>query len=170
MAIDKKFSVPQFEAYLSRCRDYAMRESCRALAFLAEKCVNRIRDRSSEDSWIDHTGNLRSSIGYLITMDGKPITQGGFKPTEAPGGNGGEGQQVGAKYVSQIASRYASEPLVLVVVAGMEYALFVEALDNKDVLADTELWARSEWKKQEPMLRAKIERGWETIAREINVR
>lgn len=164
MAIDKSFSVPQFKAYLLRCQGYAVEQTYKALAYLAEKSVNRIRDRSAEDSWIDRTGNLRSSIGYLITMNGKPITQGGFKQTTAPEGNGGEGQQVGATYASHIASIYASTPLVLVIVAGMEYAVYVEARENKDVLADTELWARKEWKKQEPELKAKIERGWEKLA------
>ncbi len=167
MAINKSFSVPQFEAYLLRCQEYAVEQTYKALAYLAEKSVNRIRDRSAEASWIDRTGNLRSSIGYLITMNGKPITQGGFKPTAAPGGNGGEGQQVGAKYASQIASIYASMPLVLIIVAGMEYAVYVEARDNKDVLADTELWAREEWKKQEPELKTKIMRGWEKIAQQM---
>jgi len=169
MAIERSFSVPQFEAYLSRCQEYAMQEAYRALANLAERSVNRIRDRSAEDSWIDHSGNLRSSVGYLITMNGKPMVQGGFQPTNAPDGKGGEGQKVGQEYAESIASRYASSPIALVIVAGMEYAVYVEALENKDVLADTELWARAEWEKSEPKLKAKIERGWKTIAREMNV-
>lgn len=36
-----------------------------------------------------------------------------------------------------------SQVYALVVVAAMNYADFVEAKENKDVLASTELWARS---------------------------
>ena len=43
--------------------------------------------------------------------------------------------------ISQLASEY-SNTYALVVVAGMNYADYVEALENKDVLASTELWAK----------------------------
>ena len=39
-------------------------------------------------------------------------------------------------------------------VAGMNYAEFVEAMDNKDVLASTELWARE----QVPLMLEKLKR------------
>lgn len=44
--------------------------------------------------------------------------------------------------VSDLAKEY-SQVYALVVVAAMNYADFVEAKENKDVLASTELWARS---------------------------
>ena len=44
--------------------------------------------------------------------------------------------------VQELASEY-SKVFALVVVAAMNYADFVEAKENKDVLASTELWARS---------------------------
>ena len=40
-------------------------------------------------------------------------------------------------------SKEYSQVYALVVVAAMNYADFVEAKENKDVLASTELWARS---------------------------
>jgi hypothetical protein len=45
--------------------------------------------------------------------------------------------------LDELASLYA-ETYALAVVAAMDYASFVEARDNKDVLASTELWARGE--------------------------
>lgn len=45
--------------------------------------------------------------------------------------------------IEELASKYA-ETYALVVVAAMEYADFVEAMKNKDVLASTELWAKRE--------------------------
>ena len=44
--------------------------------------------------------------------------------------------------VADLAKEY-SQVYALVVVAAMNYADFVEAKENKDVLASTELWARS---------------------------
>ena len=41
----------------------------------------------------------------------------------------------------------SAETYALVVVAGMDYAEAVEARDNKDVLASTELWAKQEIQK-----------------------
>lgn len=44
--------------------------------------------------------------------------------------------------IADLAKEY-SQVYALVVVAAMNYADFVEAKKNKDVLASTELWARS---------------------------
>ena len=44
--------------------------------------------------------------------------------------------------ISDLAKEY-SRVYALVVVAAMNYADFVEAIESKDVLASTELWARS---------------------------
>lgn len=44
--------------------------------------------------------------------------------------------------IAGLAKEY-SQVYALVVVAAMNYADFVEAKENKDVLASTELWARS---------------------------
>ena len=45
--------------------------------------------------------------------------------------------------VKDLASKY-SDTYALVVVAAMEYADYVEAIDSKDVLASTEIYAKSE--------------------------
>lgn len=155
--------------YLKRCHELAMDLTYKAMAKLGELCINRIRDRSSDDSWKDHTGNLRSSIGYMITRDGKPIVKGGFQPTSAPEGNGGKGRQNGENYVDSLTSQYASYQLAMVVVAGMEYAIYVEAHDNKDVLASTEIWARNKWKSEEPKLKAAIEAAWDRLAKQMKI-
>ena len=38
----------------------------RALLYLGEQSIIKVRDRSGEDSWFDQTGNLRSSVGYAL--------------------------------------------------------------------------------------------------------
>ena len=117
-------------------------EIFRALAYLGEQCIKRIRDRAGEDSWFDQTGNLRSSIGYAIYGEGRKIIESDFAVVK----NGSQGTSEGKRMVDELASKY-SETYALVVVAGMEYADAVEARDNKDVLASTELWAKAEIQK-----------------------
>ena len=109
-----------------------------ALAFLGEKCVIKVRDRTGEDSWFDQTGNLRSSIGYAVYNDGRKVIESTFQQVL----NGSEGTVEGRKLIDELAKKY-SETYALVLVAGMNYAADVEAMENKDVLASTELWARS---------------------------
>lgn len=169
MPIEAQFKENALEEYIHRCHELAMDYIFEAFANLAEQCVNRIRDRSAKESWVDHTGNLRSSIGYIITINGQPAVSGGFKPTNARQGNGEQGQKRGPEYANEILSAYSSKPIALVVVAGMEYAVSVEAMSNKDVLAATELWARGEWAKREPELRETIENAWEKLAKQMNI-
>ena len=109
-----------------------------AFSKLGEECTARIRDRSAEESWIDHTSNLRSSIGYAVYDYGIKSVESTFSTI----GSGAEGSSEGKKMVQELASEY-SKVFSLVVVAAMYYADFVEAKENKDVLASTELWARS---------------------------
>ena len=111
-------------------------EIIRAFSYLGEQCIKRIRDRSAEESWIDQTGNLRSSIGYAVYEYGKETIRSAFKKVL----NGSDGTQQGEKYLDSLSSSY-SDTYALVVVAGMSYAEFVEARDDKDVLASTKLWA-----------------------------
>lgn len=109
------------------------------LNYLGLLCIKRIRDRSGDESWYDQTGNLRSSIGYAIYSHGMKQIESTFNAVLG----GSEGSQKGRKMVSDLASKY-SDTYALVVVAAMEYADYVEAIDSKDVLASTEIYAKSE--------------------------
>lgn len=98
----------------------------------------RIRDRSAKESWIDHTGNLRSSIGFAVYEQGSKFMESAFSQVLS----GTDGSVKGKKMINDLAKEY-SRVYALVVVAGMEYAGDVEALESKDVLASTKLWATS---------------------------
>ena len=115
------------------------RLTIRALSRLGEQCVKRVRDRAGKDSWYDQTGNLRSSVGYVIAHNGNIIRYSDFNQVK----DGSEGVNEGKDLAEEIVRRFSNN-YVLVVVAGMHYAEYVEARDNKDVLASTELWARDE--------------------------
>ncbi len=103
--------------------------------------VKFVRDRTAEESWMDQTGNLRSSIGYGIVQDGK-LVRGKFEQVK----DGVKGKAEGPSYLQQLASEIPTG-MALIIVAGMDYAAYVEAIENKDVLAKAELMVREELKK-----------------------
>ncbi|WP_333689591.1 hypothetical protein [Barnesiella intestinihominis] len=141
---------------LSEVHDMLMREAerverltIRALSKLGEQCVTKIRDRAGDKSWYDQTGNLRSSVGYVIAHNKNIIQYSTFNQVK----QGSEGVKTGKDLAKELAKRYSNN-YVLIVVAGMNYAEFVEAMDNKDVLASTELWARE----KVPLMLEKLKR------------
>ena len=141
---------------LSEVHDMLMREAerverltIRALSKLGEQCVTKIRDRAGDKSWYDQTGNLRSSVGYVIAHNKNIIQYSTFNQVK----QGSEGVKTGKDLAKELAKRYSNN-YVLIVVAGMNYAEFVEAMDNKDVLSSTELWARE----QVPLMLEKLKR------------
>ena len=141
---------------LSEVHDMLMREAervesltIRALSKLGEQCVTKIRDRAGDKSWYDQTGNLRSSVGYVIAHNKNIIQYSAFNQVK----QGSEGVKTGKDLAEKLAKRYSNN-YVLIVVAGMNYAEFVEAMDNKDVLSSTELWV----KEQVPLMLEKLKR------------
>ena len=112
----------------------------------------------TEGNYQDWTGNLRSSIGYVIVRDGLIIQESSFDKVRGAGdnmalvnfktkdgrsvkfavqgtsGDGSEGQQMGKRLVYDLANTY-SRGYVLICVVGMKYAVYVEAMDNKDVIS-----------------------------------
>ena len=99
-------------------------------AEIGEKCVNEARKKHS---YTDRTGNLTSSIGYVIAVDGQVIRQGGFERFK----DGDDGVKSGPGLASEIATQ-TSKGIALIVVAGMNYARYV-ADRGKNVLQSAEL-------------------------------
>lgn len=106
---------------------------------MGEKSVIEAKDRSQELSWYDRSGNLRSSIGYVIVCNGRVLKESGFKQVQ----QGSAGIKQGRELAIELASKY-SGGYALIVVAGMNYADKVEAMDNKVVLSSAELYAKQE--------------------------
>lgn len=143
--------MSEVDSYLKAEAERIHRLTIRALANLGEQCVRMARDRAPELSWIDRTGNLRSSIGYIITYKGNIVQYSDFRQVK----QGSEGTKTGKDFAEEIAKQLSNE-YVLVVVAGMNYAEYVEAMDNKDVLATPELFANKEWPKMFERLKRQI--------------
>lgn len=140
MAITADFSINDVIDLFNAIPDIIAEEIVRALSYLGEECVIKIRDRSAEASWYDQTGNLRSSVGYAVYQNGNISVESSFNQVK----NGTVGVNEGKKTIIELATKYANNEFTLVILAGMEYAEYVEAMENKDVLASTELWARGE--------------------------
>lgn len=134
--------IAAFAAYTAAVEKIVNVRMQTALQMLGSECVNKIRDRRQEESWFDQTGNLRSSIGMAVVNRGKIAVESAFKTIL----KGAKGSEEGRKYVESLAHLFA-DTYSLVVVAGMSYAEYVEAMESKDVLASTEVWASKELKK-----------------------
>lgn len=131
-------SASALDAFLQRAARKIQENVLKALSKLGDESVVRIRTRSAKESWIDHTGNLRSSIGFAVYEQGSKYMESAFSQVLS----GTDGSVKGKKMINDLAKEY-SRVYALVVVAGMEYAGEVEALESKDVLASTKIWATS---------------------------
>lgn len=105
----------------------------RQLLYCAEEIINAAR---STNSYKDRTGNLRSSLGCIVAVNGQVAGQRGFIPVL----NGAEGAEDGKRYVRELAARYP-RGIVLIAVAGKNYAAYVSAkgydvMDSAELLAD----------------------------------
>ena len=89
-----------------------------------------------QPNYIDWTSNLRSSIGYAVTVDGNIVQMSSFEVV----GNGNEGAKEGRAYVKKLAENFPQD-IVLIVVAGERYAAYVSA-KGYDVTDSAELLAR----------------------------
>ena len=94
-----------------------------------EEFVKVARLSGQYDDW---TGNLRSSIGYVIVKDGSIIGR-NFQLSEKEGTDKQTGKREGEQLAMDLVKTF-TKGYVLIGVAGMKYAVFVEAMENKDVL------------------------------------
>ncbi|MBQ2189076.1 MAG: hypothetical protein II401_11045 [Bacteroidales bacterium] len=107
------------------------------LRYVGEQVVNRARNHEEKaHDFTDRTGNLRSSIGYIITVDGQITDKSDFRVVKT----GQEGSNEGLSYAQRLAAEMPNG-IALIVVAGMSYATYVAArgydvLDGSQLLAE----------------------------------
>jgi hypothetical protein len=90
----------------------------RAFSFIGEEFVNKARNKGE---YVDRTGNLRASIGYAVFKDRKQVLL------------HVEETRDDTQRLLQYVTRDMPKGIVLVLFAGMEYAIYVEAT-NRDVI------------------------------------
>lgn len=100
-----------------------------------EYVTEKIRNGEMSE-WIHHTYNLVSSIGYGVCIRGELVSMSDFEVVET----GSEGAMKGRALVNRLASEHTNADFALFVVAGEEYAVFVEAIESKVVLSSAYLY------------------------------
>jgi hypothetical protein len=116
------------------------------LRYLAEGTIAVARQTNS---YLDQTGNLRSSLGYMILKDGRAIDE-SFEQVKG----GAEGIAAGRKHARQVASEFP-RGYVLVVVCGMHYGVVLESR-GIDVLSSAEIYAKKELPKMLEKLKKSV--------------
>lgn len=121
-------------------------EIIQRLAYLGEQCVTIAKRKISSAGltyYKDRTANLKSSIGYVILIDGVIVLNGKFRqePQVDNKGAKADGAEKGQEFAKKIAAKYP-KGIVLLIVAGMNYAEAVMARDY-DVLDSAELNAEN---------------------------
>lgn len=100
------------------------------LQAIGQKCVDEARMKGS---YKDQTGNLRSSTGYVLVVDGEIVSESAFDVVK----DGQTGSDEGKAFAESIVKDYPTG-IALVVVAGKNYAQYVAAR-GYDVLDSAEL-------------------------------
>jgi hypothetical protein len=139
----------RYDAFL----DQIVKQQIKRVQMLGEMCVNHARSIPKEQGFEDQTGNLRSSIGYMVFVDGVAIHS--FYNQVKEGSTGVKAGEALAKKIGQ-----DQRGVCLVVTAGMNYALYLEA-KGRDVLTGAEHVAERELPRMLEKLVANIQRAAE---------
>lgn len=159
MVVKPKFTEDQLRTELERRFELVQEAIISRLQFIGEQFVELARNNNT---YKDHTGNLRSSIGYIILKDGQQLFDNFQKsafidpklsPSNAKEVN--QGVEKGGEIANSVAAEYP-KGLVLIVVAGMEYAAYVESR-GFDVLTGSAQIASSALKQGLEELQHKVE-------------
>jgi len=134
MGIEPNFSQADFNSDLERRIAAIKAAIINRLKRLGEMCLIECR---TNHKYVDRTGNLTASMGYVIVDHGNIIHTAGF------GGSGKEGPAEGRNLANSLSGQFR-DGYALIVVAGMNYAIYVEAkgfnvLTTSELLAERQL-------------------------------
>lgn len=144
MGIKLKFDPSAFRRRVDEILANKRADIIEALIYVGDACVIHAK---SNYTYTDQTGNLTNSIGYVIFEDGEVVSEHFKKTTNGNGLTENPYSTTGQIFNKsrEVAKKALKGQMgfVLVIVAGMEYAMFVET-KGKVVLAATELYAQNE--------------------------
>lgn len=116
MGIMPKFGNGFVAAQVNAFQERLERATIFLLQYLGEDLAKYAKENHT---YTDQTGNLTNSIGYAVVRQGKIVTYGGeIQP--------GDGAKEGLKVAQQMAAKLPNT-FSLIIVAGMNYAAYVEA-------------------------------------------
>ena len=141
--VPKNFERKFHQEYVRKLR--GVQESLIArLFYIGEKCLNYAREHPG---YTNQTGNLCSSIGYCVVANGQIVHEGEWQMIQGSEGRGYEGMTRGMEYLHKLAAEQPAEGVSFIMVAGMPYAQYVEAI-GKNVLDGSEILAEQEIKSE----------------------
>jgi hypothetical protein len=135
-----EFTQADIDKKVNAFHEDKLRKMFEVLSYVGIRSVNYAK---SHHGYKDQTGNLTSSIGYAVLDNGK-VHDEKYQGTAA-------GIEQSKKVIDELAGQF-SKGLVLVVVAGMEYAAAVES-KGYDVITGSSFYADSELM---PILKSKL--------------
>lgn len=134
MSIEMVTPRAAIQAMLLRKTQRVRMAIAKQLCVIGEKVLKELRRVGRPNDYTDRTGNLRSSTGYVVAIDGQVLRKSTFETV----GSGGDGGAVGSAFADQLVAQH-NRGIVLIVVAGKNYAKYVQAkrnvLDSGKVLA-----------------------------------
>lgn len=128
MSLEVTTPIGEIQQYIEEQLALKVEQLIDKLSYIGEGALRIAREQGS---YTDRTGNLRSSTGYVIAVDGEVIARAGFDSKD----------EDGAAFAEELA-RTTEGKAVLVVCAGMNYATYVSAR-GYDVLDSAEIEARA---------------------------
>ena len=118
--------------YLTAEANAKLQVIANTFCYVGEQCIIEARNCGT---YTDQSGNLRSSIGYAVLMNGQVIQSDHVEKIK----DGDEGVTEGQKYLQSRIKKASKKGVCLIVTAGMNYADYVET--KKVVLSSAELKA-----------------------------
>jgi len=146
IGIKPKFTERQLRENMKKLTDTIVEDAEQRLVFLGEKCVRHMKENAG---YTVQTGNLISSSGYVLYYNGSVVAE-KFDVVK----QGSEGVILGKKKADELAAMYNG--YVLVIVAGMYYAKFVQ-MKGYNVIDATLLFAEKEVPKMKKALIKQVE-------------
>lgn len=128
--------IEEIEAYVEEELQKRIESVIESFEYIGEKCIKVARDKVQPipKDFKDQSGNLRSSVGYAILDDGELVQE----PTVVSiVKDGKDGAKRAKEYIGKLQKEY-NDGLVLIVVAGMDYAAYVQA-KGYDVLVSADM-------------------------------
>jgi co-chaperonin GroES (HSP10) len=150
VALTPKFNRNDIIKKLLADKEKIEGEIIESLKLVGEKFIINAR---STDTYKDQTGNLRSSIGFVILKDGEQIFGSDFALAKK-GTDRVTGQKTGIRIADEASSKF-QRGIVLIVVAGMDYAAAVES-KNLDVITGSSFIAEADLRKSLNELKSKL--------------
>jgi len=135
MPFDPLWDNRDIERWMNQFQDEVEEKIIETLKYVGDEFVRRARIHGE---YRDRSGNLRSSIGYSIVQDGTMVKE---DILEAEKGSDKKTGKRKAKRLMETVAEEFNTGWVLIGVAGMDYAVYVENIHGRDVISSSAIIA-----------------------------